>query len=495
MKHAAKVFALFGLATAAIIAGTTRAQTPTTLPMAVVSGGTDLAVDRSFAVVVSKSTYSDPDWKPIADALAAKHAGTVIQYDGDVSTCLTGLKQTNPRYAAFVAKPTEAGRLFVMHVSRVTRQLNDDPYGDVIWGIVTGMTPADAMRVATVKDPLIMRKAGAGTGIDLKDFESGKWFSESKAGEVNSKEPGKPEEKSTGPTDSTSEIVDFLNNEHPDLFVTSGHASEHNWALGYSYKNGQFASKHGKMFGIDLTRKKYPVDSQNPKVFMAVGNCLMGHIDGDDSMALAWIGSGGVDQFVGYTVVTWYGAMGWGVNGYLFGSPGQFNVAESFYFSNQLLLHDLATKYPKALPINLDLPEKDGGNPDAGIDAADKAVNAACGELKEKQSQDRLGLVWDRDVVAFYGDPLWDARLAPSGPKVTTNLRLDGDVFHFTVSADDDYKPQKPIAMLLPHRLHGIKITGGDELKPVVTDNFVMLFDLPKLEKNKTYEVTFTASN
>ena len=49
--------------------------------------------------------------------------------------------------------------------------------------------------------------------------------------------------------------------------------------------------------------------------------------------------------------------------------------------------------------------------------------------------------------------------------------------------------------MLLPHRLHGVKITGGDELKPVITDNFVMLFALPKLEKNKSYEVTFTAAN
>lgn len=31
---------------------------------------------------------------------------------------------------------------------------DDDPYGDCIWGIVTGYAPEDAMRIASAESPL-----------------------------------------------------------------------------------------------------------------------------------------------------------------------------------------------------------------------------------------------------------------------------------------------------------------------------------------------------
>ncbi len=452
------------------------------------------AVDRSFAVVVSKSTLADPSWKPVVDALIARHGGSVLSYDGKIAGVLEQLKQARPRYAAFVATPAEAGRGFVVDVSRVTRKLNDDPYGDVIWGIVTGYTPADALRIASVKDPLVIRKGGAGTSIDMSAFESGKWFSESKAGEITLKQAGKDVEKQTGPVDSTKGMAEFLNTENPDLFVTSGHASERNWLLGYKYKNGQFCVKDGQMFGQDLAKTKYPIHSTNPKVFLAIGNCLMGHIDQPDCMALGWMGSGGVDQFVGYTVVTWYGAMGWGVNSYLFDHPGEYDLAESFYFSNQCVLHDIATKYPKSVNVEIDFPESDKGNPDKTMEDFETSLAGKAGPLDPKDTKmNNFGLMWDRDVVAFYGDPLWDARLASHGAKITTDVTHEGNAYLFTAISTEDTKLQKPLAMLLPGRVKNIRVTGGESLKPLVTENFVMLFGLPKMEAGRKYEVRFTA--
>ena len=214
---------------------------------------------------------------------------------------------------------------------------------------------------------------------------------------------------------------------------------------------------------------------------MAIGNCLMGHIDSPDCMALGWLGSGGVDQFVGYTVVTWYGKMGWGVNSYLFDPPGRYDLAEAFYFSNQSLLHELAEKYPKSARLDLPLPEGDGGNPDKTIEDFQAALAAQSGV---KITEDHLGLMWDRDVVAFYGDPLWDARLVPRGPTVHTAVTHEGSSYTFTASADGNVKLEKPLAMLLPHRLvnvHDVR-SVDPAVRPLVTGNFAMLFGLSRLE-------------
>ena len=458
-------------------------------------------VDRSYAVVVSDATYADPAWRPVVDALVAKHAGAaIVRYTGDVTTCTERLRRAAPRYAAFVAKPTDAGRGFVVAVSRLTRHLDGDGgYGDALWGIVTGPTPAAALRMASVEQPLVIRSGGAGTNLDLGVLDAGKWFSEGTAGLYWTKAAGGPAVQHTdGPADSTRAIVADLNDDHPDLFVTSGHASERRWALGYKYKNGMFASQAGQMFGVDLAKHRYPVQSTNPKVFLAIGNCLMGHIDGPDAMALGWMGSGGVDQFVGYTVVTWYGAMGWGVNSYLFNPPGRYDLAEAFYFSNQCVLHELATRFPKTVGVDLPLPESDQGNADKTIDDFATALHGKLGTpADDKAAQDELGLMWDRDVVAFFGDPAWDARLPARGPAVRTAVTHDGIAYTITVSADAAVKLDKPLALLLPQRVshvRDVRVTaGGATVQPLVTDNFAMLFGLPSVEPGGTVTVTFTA--
>ena len=136
------------------------------------------------------------------------------------------------------------------------------------------------------------------------------------------------------PADTTQALVSALNVGAPDLFVTSGHATERDWQIGFRYPNGYFKSKAGAMHGEDTAGQIFPVLSHNPKVYLPIGNCLMGHIDGPDAMALAWMKSAGVRQMLGYIKPTWYGYMGWGVLDYFVEQPGRYTMTEAF-FANQ----------------------------------------------------------------------------------------------------------------------------------------------------------------
>ena len=46
----------------------------------------------------------------------------------------------------------------------------------------------------------------------------------------------------------------------------------------------------------------------------------------------------------------------------------------------------------------------------------------------EPELKDNLGLHWDRDTVAFYGDPAWEARLTPQPAHFTQKLSVEGAV-------------------------------------------------------------------
>lgn len=72
-----------------------------------------------------------------------------------------------------------------------------------------------------------------------------------------------------------------------DLYrLCRGRATQHDWRVGDDFKAGAFEVADGRLVGVTLDGERLPVDSGNPKVWLAVGNCLLGGIDGRDSMAL-----------------------------------------------------------------------------------------------------------------------------------------------------------------------------------------------------------------
>jgi len=426
------------------------------------------AASGGYAVVLSRATAALPAWQAVAQTLATRHHAPILTYDADVAEVLPRLRALFPRYACFVTRPADATPAFVAAVHQLARRLDDDPYPDCCWGILTGYDAANALRIAQVSAPLTIRKVAGGTELALELAEEGVWYSELTRNQVVRKAPGQPARAEQGPGDTTAALVQVLNQYRPDLFVTSGHATEHDWQIGFSYRNGSFRHAAGRLFGLDAQGRKYPVDSPNPKVYLPVGNCLMGHIDRPDCMATAWLNSAGVCQMLGYTRPTWYGYMGWGVLDYFVEQPGRFTLTEAFFANQIALLHRLQA----------------GGLSDA----------------------DRRGLLYDRDVVAFYGDPAWEARLAAHDPAWDQQLTEHDGTYTFAirprwgarsfapVNTNGSQRGGRPIIQFLPHRLQDIKITAGRELQPVVTGKFILVPLPAAAEPGRTYRIQFRAA-
>lgn len=454
-------------------------------------------ISANYVVVVSKATRADSEWHAVVETLVAKYeAASVLEYENSVAECLPKLQEHFPRYVCFVATPSESTRGFVAQVHRVTRRLDDDPFTDCVWGILTGFDADNALAIAKHKEPLVIRRAAAGTEIALEKLQEGRWYCELNQHKMVHKDVSAEPKQEVAPADTTSSLVDSLNEYKPDLFVTSGHATERDWQIGYAYRNGYFRSQAGSLFGVDTKSQRMSIHSPNPKVYLPIGNCLMGHIDGTDAMALAWMNSAGVHQMIGYTVLTWYGYAGWGVLDYFVEQPGRYNFAEAFYANQQALLHRIEKYFPDAVNIELDA----NGRPAMPVALTDAARSAGLSR------QDAMGLLYDRDALAFYGDPAWDARLADGPLAYDQRLAVSGGEYTVTISGNEgerSFEPVntngsqrgwRPIVVFLPHRVKDINITDGHDLAPVVTDNFVLIPNPRKYDPLREYRVSFTAT-
>jgi len=463
---------------------------------ATVALGWAAAQPIGYEVVVAKSTAADPAWKEVVAALVAKHHATVVTFDSEVKEVLPQLQRDFPRYVCFVAEPGEVSREFVAQVHRLTRHLDDDPYTDCFWGILTGYDSATALRIARLNEPLTIRKAAAGTEIALALCEQGTWFCELQKNRMVRKEPGQAAAESKGPNDTTKALVDLLNEYHADLFVTSGHATEHNWQIGYRYRNGSFGCDKGVLYGRDVAGRRYPIESPNPKVYMPVGNCLMGHIDGQDAMALAFMKSAGVAQMLGYTVTTWYGYAGWGCMDYFVEQPGRYTFTEAFFANQHALIHRLATYLPELLDADID----ENGRASTSIVVGPKAKAAGL------TAEDGRGLLYDRDALAFYGDPAWDARMAKSDLAWDQALSEKDGVWTFDIKPrhgaqtfdpidrNGSQRGGRPIIEYLPHRIGPAQVLEGAERAPVITHGFVLVPNPGQCRSDHPYRVVFRAA-
>jgi zinc protease len=431
------------------------------------------AAAAGYAIVVSAATRADPGWSKVVDALKEKHNGEIHIYQNSVTEALPALREQFPAHTCFVATPSEAGKDFVAAVHQLTRKLDDDPYTDGLWGILTGYDAANALRIASHREPLTVRKVASGTDVALEKIEEGIWYCELKQNHMVRKVKNGNPTPEKAPDDTTKPLVDTLNEYHADCFVTSGHATERDWQIGFRYENGYFRCKDGILFGLDTKGTQHPVNSPNPKVYLPIGNCLMGHIDGPDAMALAFMNSAGIYQMMGYTVPTWYGYGGWGCLDYFIEQPGRYTFAQAVFANHAALIHRI--------------------QPDFTLDG------------KKLGPQDTQGLLHDRDVVAFYGDPAWIARMAPAKTSWNQKLTENNDVFTFEIlpnlgeksfdpiNTNGSQRGGRPIIEFLPSRLKNVKIIEGNDLQPVITDDFILVPNPQTCDPSRKYKIVFSA--
>ena len=453
------------------------------------------ALASDYAVVVSQKTWSDGEWKKVVAALQKKHLAEVLFYTNRVEETLDRLRALFPRFACFVAQPEEASREFVASVHRLSQNFDEDPYTDCFWGIVTGYNADAALRLAKYKKPLVVRKVASGTELALEKCQEGICYDELVKNKLVKKDKGKDAAELKGPDDTTEALVNSLTKYKADMFVTSGHATERDWQIGYRYRNGSFRCADGQLYGLDTKNKKWPINSPNPKIYMPIGNCLMGHIDGKDAMALAWMNSAGVNQMIGYTVLTWYGYAGWGCLDYFVEQPGRYTFSEAFIANDHALIHRVQNCAPGAEKAEVDA----NGRPKGTFALSDWARN------EKLTAQDLQGLLYDRDALAFYGDPAWVACMAKGPLAWEQTLTEKKGTWTFTIKpnkAEASFAPvnkngsqrgYRPIIQFLPKRIKNVRLLEGADLQPVITDDFILVPNPKKSDPAREYKVVFRA--
>jgi zinc protease len=173
----------------------------------------------------------------------------------------------------------------------------------------------------------------------------------------------------------------------------------------------------------------------------------------------------GFNQFVGYTVPTWYGKGGWGTLGTWQSQQGRYSLAEAWFFNNQAIIFRLLSKFPEIADDVV--PVREGGTGMEGLNLRGRDRDAA-------------GMLWDRDVVAFYGDPAMrvvvgrdkgnagvDVKTKTSGEKTTVTIRPK--------NAKKSLEGKQTVYVWLPRRLQNPTVIEGDEFQPVVTDDLLMV--------------------
>ena len=412
---------------------------------AVLAAFTAAAATCGGYVVAFDKTGGD-EWKKVAVALGRKHDAKVMQYEGleGLGGVLDELRKIKPKYVCFVVPPESAGRIFMGVAFQVMRHIDDDPYGDAIWGVITGYSAADGMRIvqAPLRREIRSFATSMGGAHSLDNWDSGFASDERTADNFWVKRPGGANEKVATDGNIAKALADAFNTIPVDYFVTSGHARERNWQIIYNKNKGMLVhtAEAGLKF-LEPSGASHNLTNASLKVYIGAGNCLIGHVDSRACMATAWMHAAGVEQFAGYTVPSWYGFMGWGVSG-LFGE-GRYSLAEARFLENERLLW---AKTRKLKPM------------------------------------DEKGLTYDRDVFAFYGDPA--QRIMFPEDKTPYKVAVKGDAVEVTFTHDCSFAPlsdvrgARPVMALLDAPPPGNALLGADGKEvadSVVTERFIFI--------------------
>jgi zinc protease len=480
-------------------------------------------IEDTYAVVVSKETQAKPDWAAVVETLTKKHHAQVVVVPDKLEECADQLKQIQPRYVCFVARPEEVSTDTVRALNKISRAMDDDPYVDYLWGIITGYTADDAMRIAKTTEPLIVRTSLSTTGVNLGLVDQGLIISDGAKGTWSGRIHGVSTNGTCDGLTSSKIFREYWNDNDVDLLVTSSHATQVNLEMPFSLGAVVCASNH--LYTLDQTNfmrwvgyvsrgsarggeywfaqpscEKYRQEwsggtkapmlrtSTKPKVYLAAGNCLIADtLTSRDSMVVTWLSAGGVSQFVGYTVGTWYGKGGWGTLDMWTTPAGHVTLSEAVFLNNQRILWQLKEANPRLLDVSFKSENMQSAKNRDVFEEVSKAP-------KDKQ-RDQLGMMYDRDVLVLYGDPAWEATFdtAKQQDRVNWTWKNETDgcttlTLHARKAFSSDAFP-----IMLPHRMRNATVVSAGGLSPVLNDEFILFPDL-KMEAGKDYVVKIGAA-
>ena len=444
------------------------------------SGQSVMTSDMRYAIVIKQNTYNIARWKQVCDTLASYYKGHLFIWKTSLSEVREPVVSYSPTHICFVCDISTASPSFIINtLYPFTRTLDDDPYADAIWGVLTGY-PEDAYRIAADTVTHYTRTLLSGTvSSDLSYFTQGLSTHEATSGLFYVKHPDSTliRSYSNGPTDRTPWLVsminsgiDSLDNAPVDIFITSGHGNYNLWQLHYPTQSpeGLFRSGTGVLTGASASGTNYPVSSSHPKIYFGLGNCNIGQIINDGCMAPCWINKGGAYAYTGYLIEESSNSyQHGGTRAYYYKMSRENTWSESWFLSNQALQFDILNNTPGVSPNDL-------------------------------------------NGSAFYGDPGKKFKMSHEGnyqqPLITNELIIrhghlcDTVTYRMTMNYDGEpgtngkWGNRHP-AVFLPFIATDISILSTNAIDAVVKENFALLYvwhaGLEPLKKGETREVVF----
>ena len=462
----------------------------------------------AYTIITSPATMADPAWAAVVSTLSAKHNDAAICTLQNLSenSIAKALRQNQARYVACVLRPEEVGRVLVNDLHRAARRVDEDPWGDCIWGIITGYTAEDAMRIAKADEPLVIKRLLASTNLDHSRFEHSCCITDWTGAPVREQDGYTEPTSTTHPADANDPLLDIftdrLSTKKPQMVVSSSHATPYNLempfsrGLIFSYGNrfhklkpqnfSEFGSPlrdamRGKEDGIAaLSKEKAAVEPDGEtRIWLAAGNCLFGNANhSPNSMCVTALSAYTCNQVVGYTVPSWYGEGGWGTLGTFFGNTAGTSLAEAWFLNNQFLLHRTKELEPRLMNVTFN------GEEFSPSELIPQFMRQNI-EPSQENVKDMLGLVHDRDVVAFFGDPAWRAQLDETHGQAPYTITWTSEK-SFTITANYDTKDR--CAVWFPTEATGSNATGCDAPGAIFTNDFI-LFPSMNMKKGETLNV------
>ena len=422
-------------------------------------------------------------------------------------TIAAALRSTGARYVACVLRPAEVDRTLVNNLHRAARRVDDDPWGDCIWGIITGHSAEDALRIAEAEKPLVIKRLLATTNVGHHRFVHSCCITDWGGAPVREQSGYTEPTTKTYPEEPENDQLlsvfsQQLETQAPQLVVTSSHATQFNLempfsrGLIFSYGNrfhnlpAHQLPRFGKPLtdalcgdyaGIDKLSAECSIVEPDgePRVWLAAGNCLFGNAQrSEHSMAVTALSGYTCNQVVGYTVPSWYGEGGWGTLGTFMGNTDGTTLAEAWFLNNQFLLNRTMQLHPRLLNVKFNSPQF------SPAELIPQLIDQKI-MVEENTVKDALGLVHDRDVVAFYGDPAWQAVVDSSHAKAPFAINWQSPK-NFTITANYDTKER--CAVWFPSAETGKDATGCNVPGAVFTNDFI-LFPTLELKKGESLSV------
>lgn len=463
----------------------------------------------SYVILLSPAAAQDAAWAEAAQALKKKHpqAHAFALPELSEAALTAALRKAGARYAALIAKPEEIGRETVRGLNIAARCVDDDPWGDCICGIITGATAADALQLAADNDPLVIKRLLATTNVGWGRFEHSCCITDWTDAPVLEQSGYTEPQQRPCKEQALAEFRKQFETERPQLLVTSSHATPFNLEMPFGYglifpsgnafrllpaaELPEFAGKvlEAAMGQGDLaplhrmaeTHESIKADGER-RVWLAAGNCLFGNAAHTaDSMAVTALSGYGCRAVAGYTVPSWYGAAGWGTLGLFCGNTDGTTLAEAAFLNNQFILLDTKQLDEKLLHIRFD---GDSFAPGPMIQAFMKLRVA----IPREKVQDAMGLVHDRDVFAFYGDPAFRAAVDSAHATAPYSVTWDREARTCTLTANADTKERA--AVWFPAWLERDSVQPAEREGAVITNDFV-LFPALDMKKGESRTVTF----